>query len=82
MGLNVLFFWWVRVLGVFILATKIGCVLAANEQVLDVQILYVEQRVERPPVLSNLVSWPDDEGIQGARLAGTLWSKSVSLMLG
>lgn len=68
MGLNVLFFWWVRIFGVLVLVMKAGCALAANEQVLDVQILYVEQRVERPPVLSNLVSWPDDEGIQGARL--------------
>lgn len=36
---------------------------------LDVDILYIEQKIERPPVLSNLVSWPEDEGVQGANLA-------------
>ncbi|MFK8081260.1 MAG: ABC transporter substrate-binding protein [Granulosicoccus sp.] len=35
---------------------------------MDVDVLYIEQRIERPPVLSNLVSWPDDEGFQGASL--------------
>lgn len=35
---------------------------------LDVNILYFEQRIERPPVLSNLVSWPEDDGLQGALL--------------
>ena len=43
--------------------------LARAQQAIDVDILYIEQRVERPPVLSNLVSWPDDEGLQGATLA-------------
>lgn len=33
-----------------------------------VEVLYVEQRIEHPPVLSNLVSWPEDEGQQGASL--------------
>ncbi len=36
---------------------------------LHVNILYVEQRIERPPVLSNLISWPEDAGLQGASLA-------------
>ncbi|MDB4224194.1 ABC transporter substrate-binding protein [Granulosicoccus sp.] len=35
---------------------------------LDVNILYIEQRIDHPPVLSNLVSWPEDEGEQGAVL--------------
>ena len=35
---------------------------------LEVNILYIEQRVERAPVLSNLVAWPDDDGMQGAAL--------------
>lgn len=41
----------------------------AQQSTLDVGILYLEQRVEHPPVLSNLVSWPEDEGAQGAALA-------------
>lgn len=33
-----------------------------------IEILYIEQRIEHPTVLSNLVSWPEDEGHQGALL--------------
>ena len=36
---------------------------------MDVSILYLEQRIDHPPVLSNLVSWPEDEGQKGAELA-------------
>jgi len=39
------------------------------QDTVNVDILYIEQKIERPPVLSNLVSWPDDEGLQGASLA-------------
>ena len=42
---------------------------AHAQSTLDVDILYIEQQIERPPVLSNLVSWPEDEGLQGANLA-------------
>lgn len=42
---------------------------AYAQEPIDVDILYIEQRIERPPVLSNLVSWPEDEGFQGASLA-------------
>lgn len=35
---------------------------------LVVDIVYVQQQPERAPVLSNLVEWPEDEGLQGARL--------------
>lgn len=35
---------------------------------LDIQIIYIEQKIERPPVLSNLVTYPSDEGLQGAAL--------------
>ena len=41
---------------------------ALAQDALDIDVLYIEQQVERPPVLSNLVSWPDDEGLQGALL--------------
>lgn len=42
---------------------------AHAQDVLDVNVLYIEQKIERPPVLSNLISWPEDEGFQGASLA-------------
>lgn len=35
---------------------------------LVIPILYLEEKVERPPVLSRLVVWPEDEGLQGAQL--------------
>lgn len=56
---------WVGMAGIALL-----CSFEAYAQTtLDVDILYVEQRIERPPVLSNLISWPEDEGLQGASLA-------------
>lgn len=33
---------------------------------LEIKLVYLEQEIERPPVLSNLVVWPEDEGEQGA----------------
>ncbi len=41
----------------------------AQQNTLDIGILYLEQRIEHPPVLSNLMSWPEDEGERGASLA-------------
>ena len=35
---------------------------------LDINVIYLEQQRERPPVLSNLVVHPEDEGEQGAIL--------------
>ncbi len=32
-------------------------------------VFSLEQRIDHPPVLSNLVSWPEDEGQRGAELA-------------
>jgi len=40
----------------------------ADTDVLQIEVLYIEQRIDRPPVLSNLVSWPEDDGEQGAAL--------------
>ncbi len=34
----------------------------------EISVLYLEQQRVRPPVLSNLVVWPQDEGEQGAML--------------
>lgn len=35
---------------------------------LNVTLHYIEHRIERPPVLSNLIAWPEDEGLRGAEL--------------
>jgi len=35
----------------------------------EVSVLYVQQRVERPPVLANLLEVPETEGLAGAQLA-------------
>ena len=49
-----------------------ACTLGTGTPVLadaiEVNIVYLEQQRERPPVLSNLVSHPEDEGEQGALL--------------
>ena len=39
-----------------------------HAQALTINIVYIEQQRVRPPVLSNLVAHPDDEGEQGALL--------------
>ena len=57
----------------------VGQALAADELAIDV--LYVEQKIERPPVLSNLVVWPEDDGERGAAL-GTLDNNSTGRFLG
>lgn len=33
-----------------------------------VRVAYLGMEIDRPPVLSNLDDWPEDEGLQGARL--------------
>ncbi len=55
---------WLKCAG--LVAASLLSVQAVNSETLDVELLYFEQEIERPPVLSNLVSWPDDEGEQGA----------------
>ena len=57
----------------------VGQAVAADELAIDV--LYVEQKVERPPVLSNLVVWPEDDGERGAAL-GTLDNNTTGRFLG
>lgn len=56
-------------LGVMTSLFLFGTALAAKKQAkLEIRVAYLEQQVERPPVLSNLDEIPDDEGLQGARL--------------
>lgn len=54
-----------------------ACILAASLPVgshalaadpLVIEILHIQQQPERAPQLSDLVVWPEDEGVQGARL--------------
>ena len=51
------------IVGVLLLAST-----SLAQDKLTINVLYIEQKIERPPVLSNLVTWPDDEGVQGALL--------------
>jgi hypothetical protein len=37
--------------------------------ILETNILYLEQKIQRPPVLSNVIKTPEDLGIQGAKIA-------------
>lgn len=41
----------------------------ANAQVLNVDILYLEQKIKKPPVLSNVIEEPENLGLSGAQLA-------------
>jgi ABC transporter substrate binding protein (PQQ-dependent alcohol dehydrogenase system) len=41
----------------------------AKAELLDVNILYLEQKIKKPPVLSNVIKDPDDLGIKGAQLS-------------
>lgn len=56
---------WTIVACLWLLGASVS---AADNPTLEVEILYLEQRIEHPPVLSNLVSWPADEGERGAQL--------------
>ncbi len=60
-------------------ATQISISTAADE--LTVDVLYIEQKIERPPVLSNLVVWPEDDGERGAAL-GTNDNNTTGRFLG
>lgn len=42
---------------------------AQGAQPIDVPIVYIEKQAEHPPTLSNFESIPEDQGLQGARLA-------------
>ncbi|XPV69040.1 MAG: ABC transporter substrate-binding protein [Halarcobacter sp.] len=51
-----------------------------SAQTLDVNILYLEQKIKKPPVLSNVIEEPKDLGIQGARLAVKDSNKSARFL--
>jgi len=55
--------------------TAVVCAMSASAKLhadsLDINVIYLEQQRARPPVLSNLVVHPEDEGEQGALLGIT-----------
>ncbi len=51
-----------------------------NAQILDVKILYLEQKIEKPPVLSNIIDEPDDLGLKGAQVAIIDSNKSAKFL--
>lgn len=51
------------------LITAFICSLSLHAGDLRVNILYLDQKVHYPPVLSNIIEKPDDLGLQGAKIA-------------
>ena len=51
-----------------------------NAQTLNVNILYLEQKIEKPPVLSNIIEEPEDLGIKGAEIAIIDSNKSAKFL--
>ena len=56
-----------RVLPVFGLMALAG--LSTSALALDIEVLYLQQKIEKPPVLSNILPEPPDSGKRGAELA-------------
>jgi ABC transporter substrate binding protein (PQQ-dependent alcohol dehydrogenase system) len=54
------------------------CIIKAD--VLSVKILYLEQKIEKPPVLSNVIEEPDDLGLKGAEIAIIDSNKSAKFL--
>jgi ABC transporter substrate binding protein (PQQ-dependent alcohol dehydrogenase system) len=54
------------------------CIIKAD--VLNVKILYLEQKIEKPPVLSNVIEEPDDLGLKGAEIAIIDSNKSAKFL--
>lgn len=48
--------------------------------ILDVNILYLEQKIQKPPVLSNVIEEPTDLGIKGAEVAIIDSNKSAKFL--
>ena len=40
-----------------------------NAEILNVNILYLEQKIQKPPVLSNVIEEPENLGLSGAQMA-------------
>lgn len=48
--------------------------------ILNTKILYLEQKIEKPPVLSNIIEEPDDLGLKGAEVAIIDSNKSAKFL--
>ena len=51
-----------------------------NANALEVNILYLEQKIEKPPVLSNVIEEPEDLGVRGAQIAIIDSNKSAKFL--
>lgn len=51
------------------LAVGLAAPAFAQQQPVDVPVLYLEKKAEHPPILSNFETIPEDQGLAGARLA-------------
>lgn len=51
-----------------------------NADILNVNILYLEQKIQKPPVLSNIIEEPQDLGIKGAQIAIIDSNKSAKFL--
>ena len=51
-----------------------------NADILNVNILYLEQKIQKPPVLSNIIEEPEDLGIKGAQIAIIDSNKSAKFL--
>lgn len=51
-----------------------------NAQILDIKILYLEQKIQKPPVLSNIIEEPEDLGLKGAQVAVIDSNKSAKFL--
>lgn len=48
--------------------------------ILNTKILYLEQKIQKPPVLSNIIEEPDDLGLKGAQVAVIDSNKSAKFL--
>ena len=51
-----------------------------NAEILNVNILYLEQKIQKPPVLSNVIEEPQNLGLSGAQLAVVDSNKSSKFL--
>ena len=54
--------------------------ISVKAEILDVNILYLEQKIEKPPVLSNIIEDPENLGLVGAQLAVKDSNKSAKFL--
>ena len=54
--------------------------ISLNAEILNVNILYLEQKIQKPPVLSNVIEEPENLGLSGALLAVVDSNKSSKFL--